>query len=118
MLFYKMTRTAILCAVALMALPLLASARPKATNPQVEKKNIVLDDPATVNGKTLKPGKYEVVIDGNQVKFEQDGQTVVQAPCDWKTMPYKSAYDSTTYSAQHVLQELEFEGSNKALEVM
>ena len=113
MSLYKVTRTAILCAVALVALPLLASARPKPTNTQVEKKSIRLDDPATVDGKKLKPGKYDVLIEGNKVRFEQDGQVVVSAPCNWKAMPYKSQYDSVTLSSNNVLQELEFEGSNR-----
>lgn len=118
MLIYKVTRSAILCAVALLAIPLLASARPKSENPQMEKKTIDLDRTATVDGKTLAPGKYEVLVEGDKVNFERDGKTVVTAPCDWKTMPYKSQYNSTTFSAKDVLQELEFAGSNQALEIM
>jgi len=118
MLTYKMIRGAILCAVALLALPLLASARPKSTNTQIEKKTIDLDRTAMVDGKALAPGKYEVLIEGNKVNFEQDGKTVATAPCDWKTLQNKSQYDSTTFSAQNVLQELEFEGSKQALEIM
>lgn len=117
MLFYKVTRSAILCAVALLAIPLLASARPKSTNIQMEKKSIDLDRTATLDGKTLAPGKYEVLIEGNTVNFERDGRIVATAPCDWKTMQYKSQFDSTTLSAKNVLQELEFEGSNQALEI-
>ena len=118
MSLFKAMGSAILCAAALLAFPLLASARPKAVNTQVEKKSIELDDPATVDGKTLKPGKYELLIDGNKVSFERDGQTVVTATCDWKTMPNKSEYNSATFSSKRVLQEIEFEGSKQALEVM
>ena len=118
MLIYKVTRSAILCAVALLAIPLLASARPKSTNTQMEKKSIDLDRTASVDGKTLAPGKYEVLIEGNKVDFERNGQTVVTAPCDWKTLQYKSEYNSTTFSANHVLTELEFEGSKQALEIL
>jgi hypothetical protein len=112
------TCTAILCGIAFIAAPLVASARPKTENSAVMKKSLQLDDRATVDGKTLTPGTYEVLIDGNKVSFERDGKTVVTAPCQWETMPNKSEYNSTTLSATKVLQELEFEGSNRALEVM
>jgi hypothetical protein len=118
MLTYKVTRSAILCFVALLAIPLLASARPKSTNTQMEKKSIDLDRTALIDGKTLAPGKYEVVIEGNKINFERDGQTVATAQCDWKTLQYKSQYNSTTFSAKNVLQELEFEGSKQALEIL
>jgi hypothetical protein len=118
MLKYHLTRNAILCAVALLAIPLFASARPKSETTQVEKKTIDLDHQATVDGKALTPGKYEVLIEGSKVSFERDGQNVVTAPCDWKTLPFKAPYNSTTFSAKNVLQELQFEGSNQALDVM
>lgn len=114
---YKIIRNLVLPAIAFLAMPFLASARPNATNPQTEKKKIQLFDSATVDGKTLTPGKYEVLIEGNKVNFEHDGQTVVTAPCDWKTMDHKSAYDSTTFSKNRTIQEFQFEGSNQALEV-
>jgi hypothetical protein len=118
MLNYKLFGSSILCAVVLFAVPMIASARPKSETTQVEKKTIDLDSQATVDGKTLTPGKYEVLIEGNKVSFERDGQSVVTAPCDWKTLPYKDPYNSTTFSAKNVLQELQFEGSNQALDVM
>lgn len=118
MLKYHFARNAILCAVAFMAIPLFASARSKSETTQTEKKTIDLGSQATVDGKTLAPGKYEVLIEGNKVSFERDGQSVVTAPCDWKTLPFKAEYNSTTLSAKNVLQELQFEGSNRALDVM
>jgi hypothetical protein len=118
MIMSKVTRNVIFLAAALLAIPLFASARPKAENTQVEKKTIDLGSQSMVDGKTLTPGKYEVLIDGNTVSFEQDGRTVATARCDWKTLNYKSPYDSTTLSADKTITELEFEGSNRALEVM
>jgi hypothetical protein len=118
MSFYKITTNLGLAAIAFLALPLLASARPKTTNPETEKKTIQLNDPANVDGKTLAPGKYEVMIEGNKVSFEHSGEAVVTAPCDWKTMDHKSPYNSTTFSANRTIQEIQFEGSNQALEVM
>ncbi len=114
----RMNRTAFLCGIALMAMPLVASARSGATSTKVEKKSFLLDDPATIDGKTLKPGKYEVVINGNKANFEVNGRTVVTASCNWKTMNFKAPYDSLSISSHKVLQEIQFEGSNKALEVL
>ena len=118
MSLYRVTCGAILCAFALIAIPVMASPKPKIENPQMEKKSLQLDNSATVDGKTLAPGTYEVLIEGNKVSFDQDGHTVVTAPCNWKTLQFKPNYNSTTISANHAIQELQFEGSNRALEVM
>jgi hypothetical protein len=95
----------------------VASARPNSENKAVTKKSMELNDPANVDGKTLMPGKYEVLIDGSKVSFELDGKVVATATCEWKTTPNKSMYDSTTFSASDTLQEMQFAGSNRALEV-
>lgn len=112
----KWTCMAILCGIALLAAPLVASARPK-TEDKPTKKSMQLDDRITVDGKTLMPGNYEVLINGSKVSFELDGKIVATAPCSWKTISNKSMYDSTTLSATNTLQEMEFAGSNQALEV-
>jgi len=118
MSLYRVTCGAILSAFVLIAIPVMASPKPKAENPQMERKSLQLDSSATVDGKTLTPGRYEVLIEGNKVSFDHDGHTVATAPCNWKTLQFKPNYDSTTISANHVIQELQFEGSNQALEVM
>ena len=84
---HKIFSTTILCTAAMMAIPLFAAARPKPASTQMEKKSIDLSTAAVVDGKTLAPGKYEVLIEGNKATFEHDHQTVVTASCDWKTMP-------------------------------
>lgn len=114
----RMNCTAFLCGIALMAMPVVASARSTAASTKVEKKSIQLDDPATIDGKALKPGKYEVLIKGDKVSFELDGQTVVTAPCDWKPLGFKAPYNSMSISSHKVLREIQFEGNNKALEVL
>ena len=118
MLVSKRICTSLLCGVALAALPLLASARPKPDTSRTEKTSIQIDKPATVDGTTLARGQYEIVIEGNKATFEHNGQTVVTAPIDWKATTYKSPYDSVTYSSNRVLQEIQFAGSDEALEVM
>jgi|SRR5665213_89033 len=117
MSFSKLAVNLSLSAIAFLALPLLASARPKATNTETEKKPLELTETATVDGKTLAPGKYEVLVDGKKVRFERNGETVVTASCDWKAMDHKSPYDSSTFSKDRTLQELQFQGSNQALEI-
>jgi hypothetical protein len=118
MSIYKTILNSGIVTIVFFTLPLLASARPKTTNPETEKKSIQLFDAAIVDGKTLSPGTYHVVIADNKASFEQHGQTIVTAPCDWKMMDHKSPYNSTTLSQNKVLQEIEFQGSNQALEIM
>jgi hypothetical protein len=117
MSIYKLAGSLSLSAIGFLALPLLASARPKATNTETEKKALELFEPASVDGKTLTPGRYEVLIEGKQVSFERNGEAVVTASCDWKTMDHKAPYDSTTFSKNHSIQELQFHGRDQALEV-
>lgn len=115
---FKVTGSAIFCAVALLAIPLLASAHPKADSAQVEKKSITLDNAATVDGTTLTPGSYNVLIEGKTVKFERDGKVVASAPCDWKALKFKAQYNGIELSAKNAVQELQFEGSKQALDVL
>lgn len=115
---WKTSLTGIVCGVAFLALPVLASARPKVEDSQIEKKTIQLDQSATVDGKTLQPGEYRVVIDGDKASFERDGKTIVTASCDWRMMNHRAPYSSETFSENSVLQELEFAGSNQALDLM
>ena len=113
----KWTCTAILFATASLLAPVIASARPKAEDKPVVKKGLQLDDRATVDGKTLMPGDYKVLVNGNKVSLELDGKVVATASCAWKTTPNKSMYDSTALSASNSIQEMRFAGSNQALEV-
>ena len=84
MLISYQFRTALLGTAVFLALPLLASSRPKPDNNQTETKSMQLYEPATVDGTTLAPGHYQVIIDGNKANFEHDGKPVATAPCDWK----------------------------------
>ncbi|HEX3376079.1 MAG TPA: hypothetical protein VHS29_04420 [Candidatus Acidoferrales bacterium] len=118
MSIYRTSLNLGLAAIVFFTLPLLASARPKTTNPEPEKKSIKLFDPAIVDGKTLAPGTYEIVIADKKASFELHGKTIVTAPCDWKMMEHKSPYNSSTLSDGKVLQEIQFQGSNEALEIM
>ena len=114
----KLTGSAVFCAVILFAIPLVASARPKADTTSMEKKSITLDSAASVDGKTLAPGNYNVLVEGKTVKFERDGKVVASAPCDWKALNFKAQYNSIELSAKNVVQELQFEGSSQALDIM
>src|SRR5215469_6417354 len=105
MVVYKMTCVAILSAFAFLALPQHVLAGSKPENTQMEKKSIQLDNQTTVDGKTLMPGEYKVLINGDKVTFEKDGQDVLTARCQWKTLNFKAQQNAKVFSANHVLQE-------------
>ena len=113
----KEIRNAVLFTAAVLAGPLIASAKPKDADAQVKKEKIELFDHATVDGKELAPGGYEVIVEGQNVRFERNGHTLVTAPCDWKTLEHGAPYSSVTLSATKVIEEIQFQGSNRALEV-
>ena len=113
----KILRITTVSVTLLMTLPLIAFARPKPTATQMEKKTVEIGKTVTVDGKTLAPGKYEVFIENNKAEFEQDGRTLLTARCQWKSLDSKSPYDSTQ-TDKDVLQEIEFQGSKEALDIL
>lgn len=54
---------------------------------------IDLASPTRIRNKQLQPGKYKVIAEGNEAKFERDGKIVAQVPCTLKTLSQKAQED-------------------------
>src|SRR6266478_6211524 len=68
-----------------MALPIWASAADSLH------KTIHIGSNATVAGKALTTGDYDLLVDGNQAKFtSKKGKVVAEVPCTWKNLPAKA----------------------------
>src|SRR6266700_3276901 len=95
----------IIALIAGMALPLWLNA---ATDNSIYK-TIHLGATATVAGKTLQEGDYDLVVNGNQAKFQNKGKVVAEVPCTWKTLQAKADHDIVLMDGGTVT-EIDFQG--------
>lgn len=102
-----LSRCLALLAIVAMALPMWAAS-------SSIRRSIDITSKTQVNGKMLQPGKYELVVNGNQAKFEQNGKVMADAPCTWTSMKNKSEYDALLYT-QNKLTGIQFDGRNQAI---
>src|SRR5260370_16497965 len=56
-------------------------------------KAIRLGSNATVAGKPLQAGDYDLLVSGNQAKFERKGKVVGEVPSTWKNLPAQADHD-------------------------
>jgi hypothetical protein len=74
--------------------------------------NIDLLKDASVGGKQLKAGSYNVKADGTTLTFERDGKVVAQAPIEWKDEQGKATYSAVVvYDA--IVTEVHFSGKSR-----
>jgi hypothetical protein len=78
-------------------------------------KAIHLGSNATVAGKPLQAGDYDLLVSGNQAKFESKGKVVAEVPCTWKTLPAKADHDLVLTSGEAVT-EITFQGKTQAID--
>ncbi len=78
-------------------------------------KTIHLGQTATVAGKTLQEGDYDLMVSGNQAKFASKGKVVAEVPCTWKTLDVKAEHDLVLTNGG-VVTEIEFQGKTQAID--
>jgi hypothetical protein len=78
-------------------------------------KTIHLGSNAKVAGKPLQAGDYDLLVSGNQAKFESKGKIVAEVPCTWKTLPAKADHDLVLTSGDSVT-EITFQGKTQAID--
>ncbi len=75
-------------------------------------------NPATLGGKQLKPGTYEVKADDSKLSIYHDGKVVAEAPVQWKDEAGKSQYSAiVTDGDGKSIREVHFDGKTKYVEV-
>jgi hypothetical protein len=93
-----------------MSLPVWVTAAPDSM-----RKTIHIGSSATVAGKPLTEGDYDLVVSGNQAKFSNKGKVVAEVPCTWKTLPNKADHDVVMMDGSAVT-EIEFQGKTQAID--
>ena len=105
----------ILAALAL-AMPIAARADDSKTVKPVSRVAVDLHSPATLAGKDLKPGTYQVSADDSKMTISRDGKVVAEAPIEWKDEQSKASYTSVVVNSNQVA-EIHFGGKAKYISV-
>lgn len=79
------------------------------------KTTIDLESTTTVRDKTLPPGQYKVIADGNEASFELNGKIVAEVPCSLKTLSSKAPQTAFVLDSNR-LTEIQVSGKTQAIE--
>jgi hypothetical protein len=105
----------ILAALAL-AMPIAARADDSKTIKPVSRVAVDLHSAATLAGKDLKPGAYQVSADESKMTILRDGKVVAEVPIEWKDGQGKAAYTSVVTDSNQIT-EVHFGGKTKYIAV-
>jgi hypothetical protein len=105
----------ILAALAL-AMPIAARADDSKTIKPVSRVAVDLHNAATLAGKDLKPGTYQVSADESKMTISRDGKVVAEAPIEWKDGESKASYTSVVVNSNQIA-EIHFGGKAKYISV-
>jgi hypothetical protein len=106
----------------LAALALVIPAAARQNNPKKSKSTVSatmdLLNPATLGGKQLKPGTYEVKADDAKLTILKDGKAVAEAPVQWKDESGKSQYSAiVTDGDGKSIKEVHFNGKTRFAQI-
>jgi hypothetical protein len=104
-----------LAALAL-AMPIAARADESKTTKPVSHVAVDLHSSATLAGKDLKPGTYQVSADESKMTISRDGKVVAEVPIEWKDAQSKASYTSVVTDSNQIT-EVHFGGKSKYISV-
>ncbi|MFY9729036.1 MAG: hypothetical protein WB723_01640 [Candidatus Acidiferrales bacterium] len=105
----------ILAALALV-IPIAARADDSKTVKPVSHVAVDLHSSATLAGKDLKPGTYQVSADETKMTIYRDGKVVAEAPIEWKDGQSKASYTAVVLDSNQIA-EVHFGGKAKYISV-
>jgi hypothetical protein len=105
----------ILAALALV-IPIAARADDSKAVKPVSRVAVDLHSAATLAGKDLKPGTYQVSADDSRMTISRDGKVVAEAPIEWKDGQSKASYTSVITDSDKIT-EVHFGGKTKYISV-
>jgi len=106
---------AVIVAVAL-AMPLAAKSNAGKNSKSGASATVDLPTDASIGGKQVKAGRYEVKADETTLTVKQNGKVVAQAPIQWKDEQGKSIYSAIVTQSGAVL-EVHFNGKSRYAEI-
>jgi hypothetical protein len=106
--------------LAALALVIPASARDNGAKNSKSTVNATMDlvNPATIAGKQLKPGTYDVKADDSKVTLSLNGKVVAEAPVQWKDEKSKSKFSAIVTDGEgNQVKEVHFNGKSRYVEL-
>ena len=98
------------------AMPIAARADDSKTIKPVSRVAVDLHSSATLAGKDLKPGTYQVSADETKMTILRDGKVVAEVPIEWKDGQGKASYTSVVTDSNQIT-EVHFGGKAKYISV-
>jgi hypothetical protein len=103
-------------AALVLAIPLAAHASPSKTSKSTARASLALAQDASVGGKQVKAGIYEVKASESTLTLTQNGKVVAEAPIEWKDEQSKPPYSSIVVDGGSV-KAVHFIGKNRFAQV-
>lgn len=103
-------------AVAAIAVPALSGIAAAKDMKATVKTTLDLVSAATLGGKDLKPGTYDLIADESKVTFKQGSKVVAEAPVQWKDAD-KKQYATNIVLEGNSIKEIRFGGKTRYLVV-
>jgi hypothetical protein len=106
--------------LAALALVIPASARNNGAKDSKSTVSVTMDlvNNATIGGKQLKPGTYDVKADDAKVTLSVNGKVVAEAPVQWKDEKNKAKYSAIiTDGDANQVKEVHFNGKTRYVEL-
>lgn len=98
------------------AMPVVARADDSKTIKSVSRVAVDLHSSATLAGKDLKPGTYQVSADDSKMTISRDGKVVAEVPIEWKDGQGKASYTSVVTDSNQIT-EVHFGGKARYIAV-
>ena len=105
----------ILAALALV-IPIAVRADDSKTVKPVSRVAVDLHSAATLAGKDLKAGTYQLSADDSKMTISRGGKVVAEAPIEWKDGQSKASYTSVVTESDKIT-EVHFDGKTKYISV-
>lgn len=99
-----------------LALPLAARTNETKNSKTTASATMELVKDATIGGKQVKAGTYDVKADESKITLSHNGKVVAESPVEWKAEGAKSPYSSIVVDSGAV-KEVHFNGKNRYAEV-
>jgi hypothetical protein len=108
----------VFAALAALALAMPFAARANAGNNSKSTASATMDivNDATIGGKQVKAGTYDVKADETKVTLSHNGKVVAEAPVQWKDEQSKPQYSSVVIDSGAV-KEIHFNGKGRYAEI-
>src|ERR1700683_1154224 len=105
----RFSRLAAIIAVLIFSIPFISSTSLAKDTKGSMKASIYVSNTVMLGGKELKPGDYQFVADGTNLKVSRDGKVITQATIQWQDGQAKAGNNSLVVEGNQV-KEIRFSG--------